>query len=214
MADWRQIQARIRKAKNSPDAQAKLNELFQRTRDAMVAWELAAIEEKAEHKDEAGNWYTIAAQRFRRADWKKKAEEALTRLGLEIPPPQVENSTMPIPNDHEENTESLHGAGGLGDARSTLAVGEVPADHEPKAASGSVLPSSGAAAPEDEIKKKRRRGGRGGRGRRRKGVGNATGLPTQAFAESSEPHAAESHHPRPAASHSPGLERPERAYPQ
>jgi len=25
MADWRQIQARIRKAKNSPDAQAKLN---------------------------------------------------------------------------------------------------------------------------------------------------------------------------------------------
>ena len=84
MADWRQIQARIRKAKNSPDAQAKLNELYQRTRDAMVAWELGAIEEKAEHKDEAGSWYTIAAQRFRRADWRKKAEEALSRDGRRV----------------------------------------------------------------------------------------------------------------------------------
>ena len=85
MADWRQIQARIRKAKNSPDAPAKLNELFQRTRDGMVAWEIGVIEEKAEHLEQAGHWYTIAAQRFRRADWRKKAEEALTRLGIEIP---------------------------------------------------------------------------------------------------------------------------------
>jgi hypothetical protein len=211
MADWRQIQARIRKAKTSPDAQAKLSELYQRTRDAMVAWELGTIEEKAEHKDEAGNWYTIAAQRFRRADWKKKAEEALARLGLQIPPPPFENSTMPIAN--EENTESLDGARDVGDARSTLTEGEIP-DHEPKAGSGSVLLPSATAAPGDEIKKKRRRGRRGGRGRRRKGIGNATGLPTQAFAESSQAHAAESQHPRPAASHPPGLERPERAYPQ
>ncbi len=85
MADWRQIQARIRKAKNSPDAQAKLSELFQRTRDAMVAWELAAIEEKAGRNDEAGKWYGIAAQRFRRTEWKKKAEEALVRLGIALP---------------------------------------------------------------------------------------------------------------------------------
>src|ERR1700722_17045293 len=85
MADWRQIQARIRKAKHAPDAPAKLSELFERTRDAMVAWELGVAEEKAEHKDEAVKWYTLAAQRFRRADWKKKAEEALTRLGVELP---------------------------------------------------------------------------------------------------------------------------------
>jgi hypothetical protein len=51
MADWRQIQARIRKAKNSPDAPTKLHELYQRTRDAMVAWELGAVEEKAERTD-------------------------------------------------------------------------------------------------------------------------------------------------------------------
>ena len=85
MADWRQIQARIRKAKNSPEALAKLSELYQRTRDGMVAWEFGVIEEKAGRYDEAGNWYTIAAQRFRRADWKKKAEEALARLGIALP---------------------------------------------------------------------------------------------------------------------------------
>ena len=85
MADWRQIQARIRKAKNSPDAPAKLSELFQRTRDAMVAWELGAIEEKAARNDEAVKWYTIAAQRFRRSDWKKKAADALARLAWSCP---------------------------------------------------------------------------------------------------------------------------------
>ena len=76
MTDWRQIQARIRKAKNSPDALSKLSELFQRTRDGMVAWELGAIEEKSERTSEAVKWYTVAAERFRRAEWKKKAETA------------------------------------------------------------------------------------------------------------------------------------------
>lgn len=72
MADWRQIQARIRKAKNSADALTKLSELYQRTHDAMVAWELGAVAEKAERNEDAVKWYTIAAERFRRADWKKK----------------------------------------------------------------------------------------------------------------------------------------------
>ncbi len=85
MTDWRQIQARIRKAKNSPDALVKLSELFQRTRDGMVAWELGAVEEKAERMSEAIKWYTVAAERFRRSEWKKKAEEALIRLGAPIP---------------------------------------------------------------------------------------------------------------------------------
>ncbi len=83
MADWRQIQARIRKAKNAADAHAKLTELYQRTRDAMVAWELGVIEEKAGQIEEAVKWYKTAVERFRRADWKKKAEDALTRLGAE-----------------------------------------------------------------------------------------------------------------------------------
>ena len=85
MADWRQIQARIRKAKSSSDPPAQLAELYERTRDAMVAFELATWQEKAGNHAEAARWYTSAAQRFRRALWRTKAEEALTRLGAPIP---------------------------------------------------------------------------------------------------------------------------------
>jgi len=85
MANWRQIQGRIRRAKSSADAPTKLAELYAKTRDAMVAFELGAVEEKAAHNDEAIRWYTTAIERFRRADWKKKAAEALDRLGAPIP---------------------------------------------------------------------------------------------------------------------------------
>jgi hypothetical protein len=183
MADWRQIQARIRKAKNSPDAHAKLSELFQRTRDAMVAWELAQIEEKAEHKDEAARWYSVAAQRFRRADWKKKAEEALARLGV-VPPLAGEEApgeahAAPTAEVAESQEPSL-----------PLALAEI--SHIP-AAEGAIeaqvemhLETGAPAQPEEPAKKKRRRGRRGGRGRRRKGA-VAPALPAQAFAEPSAP---------------------------
>jgi hypothetical protein len=87
MADWRQIQARIRKAKASTTPADQLAELYQRTRDAMVAFELARWQEKAGDNAEAVKWYTAAAERFRRAQWRVKAEEALTRLGAPIPAP-------------------------------------------------------------------------------------------------------------------------------
>jgi hypothetical protein len=210
MADWRQIQARIRKAKTSADAPAKLSELYQRTRDAMVAWELGTIEEKAEHKDEAGNWYTIAAQRFRRADWKKKAEEALMRLGLELPAPQVETQMMS--HQQEENAETARSAPQeFEEARPTLALGEILVAgevHEAGAASDSPSQAPGSAAAGEELKKKRRRGRRGGRGRRRKGAPGAPGLPAQAFAESSEPRSAGSPRSMPPASRAPAFERP------
>jgi hypothetical protein len=189
MADWRQIQARIRKAKNSPDAPAKLSDLFQRTRDAMVAWELGAIEEKAEHKDEAVNWYTIAAQRFRRADWKKKAEEALARLGVALPAVQAETKTMGHAEAHtEEAAEAFHAAAPEFEEplelRLPLALGEIPLAEVP-----SEAPPQPAGAMEcgEGVKRKRRRGRRGGRGRRRKGTAAAPGLPTQVFAEPTEP---------------------------
>ncbi|MFZ0335940.1 MAG: hypothetical protein WAL69_17520, partial [Candidatus Acidiferrales bacterium] len=85
MANWRQIQGRIRRARTSADPTGKLNELFQKTRDAMVAFEAGTVEEKAGRSDDAIRWYTIAAQRFRRADWRQKAAEALTRLGASVP---------------------------------------------------------------------------------------------------------------------------------
>jgi hypothetical protein len=187
MADWRQIQARIRKAKNSPDAPLKLSELYQRTRDAMVAWELAAIEEKAGHIDEAGRWYIISAQRFRRADWKKKAEEALARLGNELPAPGAVVTPPSVPTSarneiHEDSEES-----------STVSADTSEADDTSSEENRVVTESAGetesttsaAATVEGGAKKKRRRGRRGGRGRHRKGSGAAPGLPSKAFAESS-----------------------------
>jgi hypothetical protein len=207
MADWRQIQARIRKAKNSADAPAKLSELFQRTRDAMVAWELGALEEKAEHTAEAGNWYTIAAQRFRRADWKKKAEEALTRLGLELPPPHEE---IKRPDHSVAISESPSTSPAIGEITPETADADEAEEilSHPEDAAEPASPSAGAESETalQSARKKRRRGRRGGRGRRRKDGVNQSRLPAQAFAEAaaspavvpepSAPHGATERHER------------------
>ena len=173
MADWRQIQARIRKAKNSPEAVSKLSELFKRTRDGMVAWELGAIEEKADHKEEAGNWYILAAQRFRRADWKKKAEEALTRLGVSVP--QAEAAAVrPAPSE-----ESPPKTAAMEPEETPPAPG-LPETTEESSASAQLAsepPATGNAS-----RRRRRRGRRGGRGRRHQGA-NTPALPTQAFSD-------------------------------
>jgi hypothetical protein len=184
MADWRQIQARIRKAKNSTDPSAKLSELYQRTRDGMVAWELGAVEEKNGRSEEAVKWYQVAAEKFRRADWKKKAEEALARLGVETPEKRgaEEKESESVIMAAEENAAYSEPK-----ARMPLALGEIPEEAD-EAESEQEQPASemaGAAAEStaDGAKKKRRRGRRGGRGRRRKGgVGATPGLPAQAFA--------------------------------
>jgi hypothetical protein len=188
MADWRQIQARIRKAKNSPDASAKLSELYQRTRDAMVAWELGAIEEKAGRNEEAGRWYIISAQRFRRADWKKKAQEALERLGIELPAPGAEPTPPPAPErsrsearDETESRDQIPVLGEISDL-STDANGDAAND------SAAETETAGSASTQKYVKKKRRRGRRGGRGRHRKGAATASpALPNKAFAESVAP---------------------------
>jgi hypothetical protein len=185
MADWRQIQARIRKAKNSPDASSKLSELYQRTRDAMVAWELGAIEEKAGHNEEAGRWYIISAQRFRRADWKKKAEEALARLGIELPPPGTEAAPALVPRSAaREESESAVQIPVIGE------ISDFSTETNGAAANSSAaeVEAAGSTPTADGTKKKRRRGRRGGRGRHRKGTAAASpGLPSKAFAESSAP---------------------------
>jgi hypothetical protein len=187
MADWRQIQARIRKAKNSPDAPSKLSELYQRTRDAMVAWELGSIEEKAGRNEEAGRWYIISAQRFRRADWKKKAEEALARLGIELPAPGAEPSPASLPQHARsvvrEETESVVQPPVLGENGEVSDVAAEDATNSQVA----VDEATGAASAAGGAKKKRRRGRRGGRGRHRKGAADTRGLPNKAFAESTVP---------------------------
>jgi len=91
MADWKQITARIRRARTGKDPAGQLTNLFSKTRDAMVAFELARYFETSGNHADAGRWYLTAAERFRRADWKTKAQESATRLGAtepaEIPPP-------------------------------------------------------------------------------------------------------------------------------
>lgn len=195
MSDWRQIQARIRKAKTSTDPATKLSELYQRTRDAMVAWELGAVEEKGGRTEQAIKWYTTAAQRFRRAEWKKKAEEALLRLGAEMPAASdiaAAGSSAP-PSTFD-------------DSRVSLALGEIPEEESPQTLSREPAaaaapeaaaefaassaydagqpfagPEPGNAAARTEGQRKRRRGRRGGRGRHRKPAGQSPSLPAQAF---------------------------------
>jgi len=90
MADWKQITARIRRARTSKDPAAQLSNLYEKTQDAMVAFELARHFETAGAPADAGKWYVSAAERFRRADWKTKALESAVRLGCEIPAGSLE----------------------------------------------------------------------------------------------------------------------------
>lgn len=166
MADWRQIQARIRKAKAAPDAPAQLAELYERTRDAMVAFELAQWQEKAGAHSEAARWYTTAAERFRRAQWRTKAEAALARLGSATTAPagtEVAESTPPELSSVEgEVSLPLH----LGPQQEVSAPPEK--EHnitEPIPAAKETAPSRPSANMQAE-RKHRRRGRRGGRNRR------------------------------------------------
>ena len=47
MADWKQITARIRRARTGKDPAVQLSTLFEKTQDAMVAFELARVFEIA-----------------------------------------------------------------------------------------------------------------------------------------------------------------------
>ena len=95
MADWKQITARIRRARTGKDPAAQLSTLYEKTQDAMVAFELARVFETASQNAEAAKWYTTAAaERFRRSDWKTKAQQAATRLGGE---PSVPDSQLDFP---------------------------------------------------------------------------------------------------------------------
>lgn len=101
MADWKQITARIRRARTSKDPAGQLTNLFSKTRDAMVAFELARYFESSGNSTDAGKWYLTAAQRFRRSDWKTKAEESAARLGAtepaEIPAPCTKSESAAPP---------------------------------------------------------------------------------------------------------------------
>jgi hypothetical protein len=161
MADWKQIQARIHRARAGADPAGQLQKLFEKTHDAMAAFELARHLEGAGQPTEAARWYATAAERFRRADWKKKAEEAAVRLNGGavpagtpgespdiIPPSAAEGETEPPPRFAREESAREAEAG----VESQLAE-ETPAQNSAESA-----PRAGRS---------RRRGRRGGRGRHR-----------------------------------------------
>lgn len=174
MADWKQITARIRRARTSKDPAGQLSALYEKTHDAMVAFELAKYFETSAQNSDAAKWYGTAAERFRRADWKTKAQEAAVRLGAE--PDGVVASTpgaadapsaftpVPIPEPglpFEQNAEAFEAI------TSTHSASDVSAD---SAASTSELSSeTGASAGSLDPKGRRRRGRRGGRNRRKPG---------------------------------------------
>ena len=165
MSDWRQIQARIRKARTSADPPGQLAALYERTRDAMVAFELAQIHEKTGANSEAARWYTAAAERFRRTQWKQKAEEALTRLGAPIPvAPAVASVSEPgaepvarlEPVIAEFSEQQISETSAGPDAGHQEAVFEQPVE-----ASAPVPAQATGIVPGHRRKRRGRRGGRG-----------------------------------------------------
>src|SRR3989454_6373655 len=133
----------------------------------MVAFELARHHEKRGENQEAARWYTAAAERFRRAQWKLKAQEALARLGVAIP---IETAA---PYFH---AEAAHGASSSRPESLPPAPVEEhrPAIQEDPIGEPSVIAAPQPARESDSGRKRRRRGRRGGRGRRR-GPGEAAG---------------------------------------
>lgn len=183
MGDWRQIQGRIRRARSSADPAGKLNELFQKTHDAMVAFEAGAFEEKSGHSEEAVRWYTIAAQRFRRADWRQKAAEALTRLGAPVP-----EAPAPVIGAHESQLAEEHGAETMPASDSQAA--DESAELQPEISEAEAQPHVASRTPSHpgEVARRpgRRRGRRGGRRHRRSGGRDA--------AAHSQTHSTHGHH--------------------
>jgi hypothetical protein len=156
MADWKQITARIRRARTGKDPAAQLSNLYQKTRDAMVAFELAKYFETAGQNGEAAKWYSTAAERFRRADWKTKAQEAAVRLGGDALLTETVNQSDDLPT-----------------RTPILSAPEPGLPFEQNAATFEALITPTAEASGGELAEQpprrgvRRRGRRGGRNRRK-----------------------------------------------
>ena len=177
MADWKQITARIRRARTGKDPAGQLSNLYQKTRDAMVAFELARHFETSGHNAEAAKWYSTAAERFRRADWKTKAQEAAVRL-----------SGMPA----ETSPTTLSDDFSLTPPAVSVPEPGLPFEQTAAAFESIVAPAENLAAPkgvmDDALKnhapknraedpKRRHRGRRGGRNRRKGSSPRQTAAP-------------------------------------
>ena len=171
----------------------------------MVAFELAQIHEKAGAIPEAVRWYTAAAERFRRAQWKQKAEEALTRLGAPIPaalpatPGTISESESPAdPLAQMEPIIAEFSGEQVTEEGDEMDGGQQESVFEQSATTAAAAPST-PGAPGDPARRRKRRGRRGGRGRNkgaRPGGPNAAApaphahpVPPSAFDRAAEPRA-------------------------
>jgi hypothetical protein len=164
MADWKQITARIRRARGSRDPAGQLLLLYEKTNDAMVAFELGRHFEIAKDTAQALQWYLTSASKFRRGDWRTKAREAVVRMGGELPP---DSDPAELPSG--ETAESA------AEGSPAILIPEPTVPFEQTATAFESL----VAADEDEApatttadnaggdKRHRRRGRRGGRNRRK-----------------------------------------------
>jgi len=177
VSDWRQIQARIRKARTSADPPGQLAALYERTHDAMVAFELAQLHEKAGTISEAVRWFTTAAERFRRPQWKQKAEEGLVRLGAPVPVTPAVIPGVTLSETHIETVTQLEPIiSEFSDDQSDeneqeMTEGTQETVFEQPATEGGIAPAAQATETGPD-RRRRRRGRRGGRGRH-KGVRTA-----------------------------------------
>jgi hypothetical protein len=181
MADWKQITARIRRAKGSKDPAGQLCNLFQKTRDAMVAFELARHLETINLPEDAVKWYAISWQRFRRGDWKTKSEEGVLRLGGALP---AEGEVLPVPevprgaaaetSPAENSVDALESAAESADVPSSDAASDAVSSDAPPASADATAQVRG-----------RRRGRRGGRNRRKSPVAPAAASTTRPQVQSS-----------------------------
>jgi hypothetical protein len=164
MADWKQITARIRRARTGKDPVGQLSNLYEKTRDAMVAFELARYFETAGQNPEAAKWYLAAADRFRRADWKTKAQEAAVRLGAEVAAvdPAHSSGDFMLPPPSAVGPEPPRSSE---EAPAAFETATASVESESDAEEASAKPAGESSDSPD--KKRRRRGRRGGRNRRK-----------------------------------------------
>src|SRR6202166_4566316 len=179
MADWKQITARIRRARTSKDPVGQLSALYEKTHDAMVAFELAKYFETSQMNADAAKWYSTAAERFRRADWKTKAQEAAVRLGAEpgANASSAEGSAVLLPVPVPEPGMPFEQSAAAFEAIVSSAVSELVSEQSASLSSSGGEVATGteegsettgsSAEVDSEEKRRRRRGRRGGRNRRK-----------------------------------------------
>jgi hypothetical protein len=171
MADWKQITARIRRARGSRDPAGQLTLLYEKTNDAMVAFELGRHFEIAKDPAQALSWYLTSATKFRRGEWKTKARDAVLRLGGELPP-----DTDPLPDLAPISAESAAVSPAITMPDPAVPFEQTAVAFESLVAAGSEAPPALESPQEDAAgldKKHRRRGRRGGRNRRKAASGPA-----------------------------------------